>query len=141
MTKEEQLLLVDLSARLPHKVYVKVPKHISINPLRLYSIKQIYKSNFDLRRNTWICCFWNGTFAKIDEVKPYLRSMSSMTEEEMAEFKLLNAECDLMPTFNYIPVEHYRLFDWLNRNYFDYRGLIPKGLAIEVTKDNNPYKD
>jgi hypothetical protein len=30
--------------------------------------------------------------------------------------------------------------DWLNANHFDYRGLIEKGLAIEVTKENNPYK-
>ena len=29
----------------------------------------------------------------------------------------------------------------LNRHHFDYRGLIPKGLAIEVTEENNPYKD
>ena len=33
------------------------------------------------------------------------------------------------------------LIDWLNKNMFDFRGLIPKGLAIEVTEDNNPYKD
>ena len=31
--------------------------------------------------------------------------------------------------------------DWLNKNMFDYRGLIEKGLAIEVTEENNPYKD
>lgn len=32
-----------------------------------------------------------------------------------------------------------RLIDWLNKHHFDYRGLIPMGLAIEVT-ENNPYK-
>lgn len=31
--------------------------------------------------------------------------------------------------------------DWLNKNMFDYRGLIPLGLAIEVTDENNPYKE
>ena len=31
--------------------------------------------------------------------------------------------------------------DWLNKHHFDYRGLIPLGLAIEVTEENNPYKD
>lgn len=34
-----------------------------------------------------------------------------------------------------------RLVDWLNAHHFDYRGLIRKGLAIEVTEDNNPYKE
>jgi len=32
-----------------------------------------------------------------------------------------------------------KTIDWLNKNHFDYRGLIPLGLAIEVTKENNPY--
>ena len=31
--------------------------------------------------------------------------------------------------------------DWLNKNHFDYRGLIPMDLAIAVTKENNPYKE
>ena len=31
--------------------------------------------------------------------------------------------------------------DWLNSHHFDYRGLIGKGLAIEVTEENNPYKN
>lgn len=31
--------------------------------------------------------------------------------------------------------------DWLNRKMFDYRGLIPKGLAIEVTEENNLYNN
>jgi hypothetical protein len=30
-------------------------------------------------------------------------------------------------------------YDWLNAHHFDYRGLIEKGLAIEVTEENNPY--
>ena len=31
--------------------------------------------------------------------------------------------------------------DCLNEYHFDYCGLIDKGLAIEVTENNNPYKD
>ena len=34
-----------------------------------------------------------------------------------------------------------RMIDWLNAHYFDYRGLIEKGLAIAVTEENNPYKE
>ena len=33
------------------------------------------------------------------------------------------------------------IINWLNAHHFDYRGLIPKGLAIEVTEDNNLYKE
>ena len=31
--------------------------------------------------------------------------------------------------------------DWCDKNMFDYRGLIIKGLAISVTKENNPYEN
>lgn len=66
----------------------------------------------------------------IEMVKPYLRSMSSMTEEERKEFE------------QWLP-DGYNVntFDWLLENHFDFMGLIPKNLAIEVTKENNPYKD
>ena len=137
MKKEDKELLNYLSAILPHKVYVKVPEHISINPLRVYSIQQVYKSNFNLKRNTWVCCFWNGTFAKIDEVKPYLRSMSSITYEEKVEY--LNICGNEME--NPLASPRYSGIDYLNSIHVDYRVLIPKGLAIEVTENNNPYKD
>jgi len=74
-------------------------------------------------------------------IKPYLRPLSSMTEEEIAELKWLNEKCDAMPTFEYVPVENYRIYDWMNRHHLDYRGLIEKGLAIKVTVENSPYKN
>ena len=67
----------------------------------------------------------------IEDFKPYLRPMSSMIEKEREEF------------FEKWGLDGWNIdtFDWLNTHYFDYRGLIKKGLAIEVTEDNNPYKD
>lgn len=66
-------------------------------------------------------------------VKPYLRPMSNMTEKEQEEY------CDLQDKFLYssqYPVtDAYELFDWLNKNYFDYRGLIHMGLALEAPED------
>ena len=35
----------------------------------------------------------------------------------------------------------YKRTDFLLAHHFDFRGLIEKGLAIEVTEENNPYKD
>jgi hypothetical protein len=41
----------------------------------------------------------------------------------------------------FVYVEDFSMvMDWLNERHFDYRGLIEKGLAIEVTEENNPYK-
>ena len=44
--------------------------------------------------------------------------------------------------FNNLPIYHseYLKVDFYNSHHLDYRGLIEKGLAIEVTKENNPYE-
>ena len=80
--------------------------------------------------------------SNIEVIKPYLRPMSSMTEEELKEYH---------KTFFYherYDNEHktgqncsitFETYDWLNKHHFDYRGLIKKGLAIAVTEENNPY--
>ena len=57
-------------------------------------------------------------------IKPYLRPMASMTEEEKINYRAF---------FNYDGVEYPdEYIDWLNKNMFDYRGLIEKGLALEA---------
>ena len=60
----------------------------------------------------------------VEECKPYLRPMSSMTEEEIKEYQAF---------FNYDGVEYPEEYiDWLNAHHFDYRGLIEKGLALKA---------
>ena len=66
-------------------------------------------------------------------VKPYLRPMSSMSDEEEEEYNRLNVyEAGLFPHTE-------EAFNWLLENHFDFMGLISKDLAIEVTEENNPY--
>ena len=130
MTQEDkQLLLKDLCARLPYHCRVFYEYVDDLN-------NKTY--GYSLTLNTWCIDEFNADKAV---VKPYLRSMSSMTEEESDEFQQLDTECDKMPTFDYVSIEHYRIFDWLNAHHFDYRGLIEKGLAIAVTEENNPYEN
>ena len=88
-------------------------------------------------------------------IKPYLRPLSSMTEEEKKELKFLcdigpetltdsswvNGEFGLSIIYKNKASIRVDAFDWLNKKMFDYRGLIEKGLAIEVTENNNPYKN
>ena len=62
-------------------------------------------------------------------IKPYLRSMSSMTEEEVDEF----TQFDVYANGEYI-MPNYEVIDWLNAHHFDYRGLIKKDLALEAPK-------
>lgn len=82
--------------------------------------------------------------------KPYLRPMSSMTEEEKKEIStLLNYEFYVDDDYALIAEDdrHRVRLDliqiytkWLLKNHFDFMGLIPNGLAIEVTNENNPYE-
>ena len=101
MTNEEkQLLFKDLCARLPYKVYVQC----------VNGIDTLTDGNF------------SHLFVSVYDIKPYLRSMSSMTEEENNHY---------INTF----ICMWDAVDWLNSHHFDYRGLIEKGLAIEAPKD------
>ena len=110
MTNEElQLLLIDLCARLPHHTMVLMGDG---------AIESLINVNV----YTYICNGLKGL------PKPYLRSMSSMTEEEESEY------LNLDPLTN----GWYVVADWLNAHHFDYRGLIEKGLAIEAPE--NMYK-
>jgi hypothetical protein len=71
--------------------------------------------------------------------KPYLFPMSSMTEEQRVEaFTLLN-NCDYYTidnTIKWLDNHPIKFFDWCDKNHFDYRGLIPMGLAIDATDKN-----
>ena len=127
MIQEELLLLLqDLCARLPYGVICQVDDGAAgLNDGKIIEIdisKEFVRLDADY--------YWD---AYIDDVRPYLRPMSSMTEEEKEEYQAF---------FNYDGVEYPEEYiDWLNAHYFDYRGLIEKDLAVEVTEENNPYKE
>lgn len=119
MTKE---LLIDLCARLPYDVKIKIP---TLQEDTVFTLVGICEDYITVMKD-------NGSYFDIYTSMdgfPLLRPMSSMTVEEKEALTILKG----------IKLEYY-IVDWLNANHFDYRGLIPKGLAITVTKDNNPYK-
>ena len=119
--ENKELLLKDLCARIPYGVIVcQVLDDGSYSGYR-------YVLRTDLE--------------DLDSLRPYLRPMSSMTEEEREEFRTIGGIMSYSPqhdtwALSAIAPEAY---DWLNAHHFDYRGLIEKGLAIEVTEENNPY--
>ena len=63
----------------------------------------------------------------INDIKPYLRSMSSMTEEETLKFVKTTIK-----TPDGYPMWATDSYDWLNKHHFDYRGLIPMRVALEA---------
>ena len=79
---------------------------------------------------------------KIDTIKPFIRPLSSMTEEEEKElYKQIYKAKPYSDGKSYNVYEVIGLdINYLNAHHLDYFGFIEKGLAVGVTEDNNPYK-
>ena len=132
--KDKQLLFSDLSARLPYHVKCKVWLKDGTTEEGPLDLQHNYG---DVLRDAFF-------YHEIKDIKPYLRPMSSMTEEEKKEYQslcVIHGDHDADDNVTYYYFDTIESFDWLNAHHFDYRGLIDRGLAIEVTEDNNPYKD
>jgi len=141
MTQEEkELLLKDLCARLPYGVKGFVEHGVFKGIVTLRNI------NIDNDCQP-IACYndYSSLHVKVSEFKPYLFPLSSMTKEQEEEFKNLyyryhESAFIFNERFSYdrwsikdIGFYPCYLQDWLNKNYFDYRNLIPKGLAKDAT--------
>lgn len=133
MTREDkELLLKDLCSRLPYGVMVQCITE---------SARMANASPLTETLNTVLYRYVEEDNI---ELKPYLRPLSSMTDEEREQYR----------KFSYYGAAGYRnndykemvatpsfeKMDFLNAHHFDYRGLIEKGLAVAVTEENNPYK-
>ena len=68
-------------------------------------------------------------------VKPYLFPISSMNEKQREEYLSTGARVEVCGIEN-VWIPGLETFDWLNKNHFDYRGLIKMGLAIDATSLN-----
>ena len=124
--EDKNLLIQDLCARLPYGVKVKTN---NINILLLGTHTRVGEYVTDV----------------IEPCKPYLFPLSSMTEEQKEEYNsvcnkdldaLSEAVCNRTYVKTRIAMPLYYGIDWLIANHFDYRGLIPKGLAIDCTNLN-----
>lgn len=117
MTQEDkELLLKDLCVRLPHNCQVFY-EYIDNLDNKTYG--------YSLTLNTW--CI-DEFIANKAVIKPYLRPMSSMTEEEKRELFEIGCEGNIEYPYGL----YFRCQDWLNAHHFDYRELIDKGLALEA---------
>ena len=129
--EEKDLLLNDLCGRLPYGVILSCCDIVGEKLTAIDTNPSILINNdYD-----------------IDEVKPYLFPLNSMTEEQLAELRLEH-ERDLKNMAicmkkcsegdNSLRGKNisYHAVNWCNKNHFDYRGLIPMGLANDATDKN-----
>lgn len=118
-TFDKELLFKDLCARLPYNVICQV----EFKESGKYNSKVMLLSGIFTDEAYFTT---KGGSIYSNKYKPYLRPMSSMTEEEKLMYEGL-----MIGTDN----NSYMLdvIDWLNAHHFDYRGLIEKGIAIDAT--------
>lgn len=165
LKKDKQLLLKDLSARLPYGVIcVGITYELDDDGERYIpvKVKDTLSEIHNYKLETASVRLGLISSCKLETVKPYLRSMSSMTNEEKEDFyqNVLDIDVEDVRYENdgKLPLPYnqkdkfiwfeniylddaFAAIDWLNAHHFDYRELIEKGLAIEVTEENNPYKE
>ena len=121
MTQEhKELLFKDLCARLPYGIkFLRESWNFEWD--QELSVIEILE---DIDKDGYI----NKTKVyNVEDIKPYLFPLSSMTEEQQTNLTKFVA--------NGIHGENI-LYDWYNKNHFDYRGLIPMRLAIDATNLN-----
>ncbi len=148
-TEEKNLLLIDLCARLPHGVMCKIQTCFVFEngTLRRGSYDKILDLDTVTEINEW------KETGELEKFKPYLRSMSSMTEEEKEELRdiiyfgyssddydkyghrgveIVSLEYDNWDRIEFDFEDYCRFENWLNAHHFDYRGLIEMELALEA---------
>ena len=123
MTQEnKELLLQDLSARLPYGVFCDIGLDHPLPLQRLFvdRLDGILLDFYEDRLNYQV---------HLSEVKPYLFPLSSMTEEQSQIYhELING---MFGTSVLINLEE--LMKFFYENHLDWKGLIPKGLAKDAT--------
>ena len=124
MTQEDrQILLKDLCERVPYGVKINENTQGDFTVIGL-TMERVFTT-----------CETEGCHNDfpIECVKPYLFPLSSMTEEQYDKLyidsRVKNDSIDILDA----PANDMDAIDWLNKNHFDYRGLIEKGLAIDAT--------
>lgn len=112
--KEKKKLLIALSGYYPHGVIVEIEGYRigKLTGIESHSVSTDFGINYPLRL-----------------VKPFLRTMDSMTEEEIKEYKAIQL-CQVIDG----KCEAWDETDWLNARKLDYRHLTDDGLA-KVAKE------
>lgn len=142
MTEEQkQLLIKDLCGRLPYGVNIQ---HVKDGVIGVLSTVNFYLGNNADGKQELKCVtyFFGEDNVPIEEFKPYLYPLSSMTEKQRAEYKYLlrpsvyksleENDDIVFPTLISTDPSVVEI-DYFNAHHFDYRGLIPQGLAIDAT--------
>ena len=123
--EDKELLLKDLCARLPYKCYAQIPDEYGghISAIESIDIDGVVKD-------------FEGALTEIENIKPYLFPLSSMTEEEWEDYQKIRMIDWIHGDINGAFITAGLIVDWLNAHHFDFRCLIEKSLALDATNLN-----
>jgi hypothetical protein len=132
MTQEQiNLLLKDISARLPYKICAQIPDEYGGYTSAIESIDiDGFVKDFE------------GTQIEIENIKPYLFPLSSITieqEKELSKLGVSYCEYALHDDTRGLGImvdEAYIFFEFCYKHHIDFLGLIDMGLAIDATGKN-----
>lgn len=140
MTEEEKnILFTEIASRAPYGVLIKDIVWEGLEPQKV-GLLDFWRKKIKI--------YGGEQYRTITEFRPYLRPMSSMTEEECSELENIQEkyfgraldkqieECFSLSNKDESRIVEYlassKIVDYLNSKHFDYRGLIPMGLALEA---------
>ena len=136
--KDKELLFRDLCARIPYNVKCYNSKYRPDLAEEIICITVNYNHP----------CVQLGTYLyKLEQVKPYLFPLSSMTKEQLFEVQEILGKNEIEIEDGFLSIidssrntitylEILALLNWFYKNHFDINGLIPMGVAIDATNLN-----
>lgn len=138
--KHINIIYKELSARMSYGLKVQCDDYLFTFDEMHMGIGMLYTDYYGLPTDTpkiiLSGCFYGN------DIKPYLFPLSSMTEEQCEEFKMisgLDTDLDSIKRGEFSLIGDIAIdcivdaIDWFNKNHFDYRELISLGLAIDAT--------
>ena len=129
---EKQLMFSEMCARLPYGLMMNVVKHPNFDS----KLELVFTKNGVMKCNTVTVAHLD-----LDEVRPYLRPLTTMTDDEAKEFDNISESISIV-NYQQVTPSHYdcmikiadmkKVQDWFAKKHFDTAGLIEKGLAVEA---------
>ena len=123
--KDKELLWCAICSKLPYGLYVKTTVSDKVGKMYL-----CHKNEFVMMQ---VEDDTLSTIVGIEHARPYLRSLDKMTKKEQKAYSKYAYYGNVLGDWS-------KSIMFLNKHFFDYNGLIKKGLALEAEEGMYNFK-
>ena len=139
LSEEDRILLTrDMSSRIAFglrvdldldKGFIATLNKLDVQPLYDHSntVKRVYSFVDELD------CYFD-----INRVRPILKKMGNIEQRDLDDYRKYTSNQDATID-DILRMDRLETFEWLTSRFFDFRGLIEKGLAIDEKVYNRMY--